>query len=1405
MAFDAGAVEAKLTIDLSAFNRDLDKAEVRVKKFEDEPHRVKIAAEFDGGSMARGRKMFTDLDNAISKDAMNRLRSSPQGSVLGSLNALFSPHPLTGAPSAAQSAQGGLLGKMLSPGAAGAGAGGAGGNYINNGNGSGGNNGSGSGGNGSSPLATALAQQASSSSTDNIRQNLTGTAPGNVTTTDDIRQALIGQGAANVTTTDDIKQALIGQGATNTTTTDDIKQNLVGTAPGNVKTTDDIAQKLTGTGAAANVKTTDTINQKVVGAGAKDTATTDTVKEKLDPAAASGTEKASGDSGKRAGGQWSAGFGVHLGPFFTSFRKQLGDAGNYGGAAMSKGLVSGIGPGILGVSLKLSSIVGAAGAALGTLPALAGVIGTGMGVALIGGAVAEVVKTSPELKAQFTSIGAEATSMFKAASAPLIPAIHDVLAQVPALIKGLQAPLAGIFKTIAPQVQGVFSGLIPIISGLVKVMAAAAPAFGPFIGAIEKLVGGLLPGIATVIKATVPFVSQFAGLLGSLGGSLGTLFATAAPAIGASMKILGGLLGLVGDLLPIIMRLADIFATSLAPVFTEFAGVVQMLLKPLTLVGSVIASFAGAVIGDLASAFGAVATLITAIGPGLAILATTLGSVFTVLENTGTFAELGNALELIAKPLGNLVDLLLTKLSPVLPVLVQALSSVVTVVAELAGAGLDGIVIALSALVSAIPAPVLDGIALAVIGIGTAFKAFAIIKGIVVGVQAAMVLFQASAIEFATSNVVLALASAAAWVSSAAATVGAFVAMAAAATIAFIAENIATLGIIAGIALLIAAIVYAATHWSQVWGDITAVAKAAADFVLSDVIDPFVNWFTKSLPNAWDVAAAAVMTDFVTPLENALKAAWTWVSTVFGTDVANLFTKTIPGYWTTAITYLGTHFVTPLENDLKAAYSWVVANVAGPINTLFTKTLPGYWSSAINFLTSNFVTPFENKLKAAYTWVVTNVADPLETLFTKTLPGWFSTAVTGISGFWGKIEGVVEAPVKFVVNSVIDKLADVFNDITNAVGLGKPIPIITLAGGGLLSGYGGGDRNLALLEDGEAVIDKDRTRKLAPLLKAMGVPGFAAGGVLPGRGGALGATTVGGSPIPGGGVIKDITSGVASVVDKAGDLAKAALAITTDNPTALANAITGLFGKASADGLGGTLGKAALAMPAKLIGDFGKWVISQVTAASAGGSGGGSTSLKPTGTGATIQALMQSMAASVGWTGAQWTALNAVEEREAGYSITAQNPGSGAYGLAQFINGATEYAAYGGNSTTAAGQITGMLNYIKQRYGDPEAAEAHEVSFGWYGSGGIVSEPVVGYGVNSGRGYVIGERGPEMITPLGGNNNGAPGSAALLAKLDQLIMATRQIPAGVGSSVGGAIGGSSHTAAFRSRFPRGGS
>lgn len=96
------------------------------------------------------------------------------------------------------------------------------------------------------------------------------------------------------------------------------------------------------------------------------------------------------------------------------------------------------------------------------------------------------------------------------------------------------------------------------------------------------------------------------------------------------------------------------------------------------------------------------------------------------------------------------------------------------------------------------------------------------------------------------------------------------------------------------------------------------------------------------------------------------------------------------------------------------------------------------------------------------------------------------------------------------------------------------------------------------------------------------------------------------------------------------------------------------------------------------------------------------------------QKLGQQLAAVYGWgSGAQWAALNQLVMDESGWNNTAQNPTSTAYGIGQFLD--STWATVGGTKTSnPTTQIKLMLEYIKQRYGTPEAALAHENANHWY-------------------------------------------------------------------------------------------
>lgn len=97
------------------------------------------------------------------------------------------------------------------------------------------------------------------------------------------------------------------------------------------------------------------------------------------------------------------------------------------------------------------------------------------------------------------------------------------------------------------------------------------------------------------------------------------------------------------------------------------------------------------------------------------------------------------------------------------------------------------------------------------------------------------------------------------------------------------------------------------------------------------------------------------------------------------------------------------------------------------------------------------------------------------------------------------------------------------------------------------------------------------------------------------------------------------------------------------------------------------------------------------------------------------QAIAKVLAAPYGWsTGQEWNDLVSLWNQESGWSNTATNPGSGAYGIPQALPPSKMGTAANPPISSATAQISWGLSYIKDTYGDPVAAWAHEVSDGWY-------------------------------------------------------------------------------------------
>jgi len=167
-----------------------------------------------------------------------------------------------------------------------------------------------------------------------------------------------------------------------------------------------------------------------------------------------------------------------------------------------------------------------------------------------------------------------------------------------------------------------------------------------------------------------------------------------------------------------------------------------------------------------------------------------------------------------------------------------------------------------------------------------------------------------------------------------------------------------------------------------------------------------------------------------------------------------------------------------------------------------------------------------------------------------------------------------------------------------------------------------------------------------------------------------------------------------------------------------------------------------------------------ISGGSGGGSGGGfgsigngqgssrktgNTNVSTAGGGSSAanRALGKKLAAQMyGWTGQEWTALDSLwGTYESGWRNNAQNPGSTAFGIAQFLD--STWKPYGSKTSNPGLQIKYGLEYIHDRYKDPIGALKFELSHTphWYGDGTGDAR----------RGLaLVGDRGPELVKLGGG-------------------------------------------------------
>jgi SLT domain-containing protein len=544
-------------------------------------------------------------------------------------------------------------------------------------------------------------------------------------------------------------------------------------------------------------------------------------------------------------------------------------------------------------------------------------------------------------------------------------------------------------------------------------------------------------------------------------------------------------------------------------------------------------------------------------------------------------------------------------------------------------------------------------------------------------------------------------------------------------------------GYLGGPVGIAAAVIY--KHWGTIQNTFTAGWR----WLLSNVWTPVFNFFTRTFPAWLGAAARFVLNVFVRPWQNLLVSSWRWLLASVWTPVFNLFTRTLPSWFDAAVRFVRSRFVVPWQNLLSASWRWLLASVWTPVFNFFTRTLPQWLGTAVNFVRSRFVVPWQNLFSASWAWLTGHVWNPVRDFFTRTLPSWFDTAAGRIGQAWQKIQNIVLAPVKWLFQKVFDPLGTGFDNITSALGLGKPIKVPVVAGwaaggspGRIFAGtHGTADDVLARVSRGETIVSAAHSRVLAPAFSAVGVPGYAAGGIPNPVSSITGAA-------------KSVIGAAKGVIGKAVDTGKIAAAIATGNTTALVNAVTQLIAGKSYPGAVGDIARILTAAPKAIVKDMAGWLIGSGSGQGGGGYSAGSVPNVGSGVARWRGIVLQALSLLHMSAGLASRILYQMQTESAGnpnainnWDINAKR-GDPSRGLMQVIG--STFAAYHVAGTSSniydpLANVAAAVNYARHVYGPSLGALGS--GHGYY-DGGPITEPIVGIGA-SGRRYTFGEGGSQ--------------------------------------------------------------
>jgi murein DD-endopeptidase MepM/ murein hydrolase activator NlpD len=313
--------------------------------------------------------------------------------------------------------------------------------------------------------------------------------------------------------------------------------------------------------------------------------------------------------------------------------------------------------------------------------------------------------------------------------------------------------------------------------------------------------------------------------------------------------------------------------------------------------------------------------------------------------------------------------------------------------------------------------------------------------------------------------------------------------------------------IIIGIIALVAGLVWFFTQTelgkqiiANVWGFIQTVVGGVVDWFTNTAL-PVIQQVFKTVGEVFTWLYENIIRPVFESVTTVIGGVWAFISGVF-----NLIVAVIQKVLAPAFQWLYNTIIKPVFDAIGAALQWVWDNTIKRIFDAWVWIFKNVLGPAFDWLWKTIIKPAFDGIGAAVKWVWENVLKPVfDTLgkFIKdTIPKAFDSGVKAIKTAWDKIQEIAKAPVKFVVNTIInDGLIAGFNSLAVPLGV-KALDKVALPAGFANGGYtgnGGKYQPAGVVHAGEYVFTKEQTRRagvsnLAGLAQSLN--GYAKGGIV---------------------------------------------------------------------------------------------------------------------------------------------------------------------------------------------------------------------------------------------------------------------------------------------------------------------